>query len=186
MAVEILRRRFTVEQYHRMAEAGILAEGDRVELIEGEIVEMTPIGSRHAAHVDRLTDLLTATVGRQAIVRVQNPIRLGPHSEPQPDLVLLKRREDYYVKAHPEPADVLLVVEVSDTSIEFDRSVKLPLYARMGIPQTLVVDLTRESLEDHRDPSPQGYRVVRHPRRGERLALESLPLLGLSVDDILG
>ena len=90
MAVEILRRRFTVEQYHRMAEAGILTEGDRVELIEGEVVEMTPTGSRHAAYVDRLTDFLTATVGRQAIVRVQNPIRLGPHSEPQPDLVLLK------------------------------------------------------------------------------------------------
>jgi Uma2 family endonuclease len=186
MAVEILRRRFTVEQYHRMAEAGVFADGDRVELIEGEIVEMTPIGSRHAAQVDRLNDLLTSTAGRRAIVRVQNPIRIGSHSEPQPDLVLLRRRDDYYRAAHPEPRDVLLVVEVSDTTIDYDRSVKVPLYARAGIPHVLIVDVSLGSVEDYRDPSPAGYRVVAHPQRGQHVTIESLPDLRLSVGDILG
>ena len=186
MSVEIARHRFTVEQYERMGEAGIFSEDDRVELIEGEIVEMTPIGSRHAAYVDRLNDLLTSTLGRRAIVRVQSPIRIGGHSEPQPDLVLLRRREDFYAGRHPEPADVLLVVEVADTSGRFDRRVKLPLSARAGIVEAWVLDLDGPALEVHRSPAPEGYRDVRRPRRGEAVTFAAVPDLSVAVDAVLG
>lgn len=118
MAVRLLRRSFTVEEYYRMAQAGILTEDDRVELIEGEIIKMTPLGSRHAACVDRLTQLFSARIRGQAIVRVQNPIRLSERSEPQPDLALLRFRPDFYATAHPGPQDVLMVVEVAETSVD--------------------------------------------------------------------
>jgi len=126
MAAPLVRHRFTVEEYHRMGQAGILSEDDRVELIEGEIVEMAPVGSRHAACVKRLNALLSRRAGGRALVSVQDPIRLGEHSEPQPDLALLKPREDFYAAAHPGPEDVLLVIEVAETSLEYDREVKLP------------------------------------------------------------
>jgi Uma2 family endonuclease len=169
-----------------MGEAGVFTEDDRVELIEGEIVEMTPIGSRHAAFVDRLTDLLTSHLGRQVIVRVQSPIGLEPRSEPQPDVTVLRRREDFYANAHPAPADVLLVIEVADASLEFDRTVKTPLYSRMGIPETWILDVSGPLLEIHRRPSPAGYREVRAAQRGERLVLTAFSDLSLAVDDILG
>jgi Uma2 family endonuclease len=186
MSVEIARHRFTVEQYERMGEAGIFSEDDRVELIEGEIVEMTPIGSRHAGAVNRLIELLTSTVGRRATVAAQNPIRIGGHSEPQPDLVLLRRREDFYAARHPEPADVLLVIEVADTPAGFDRRVKLPLYARAGIVEAWVLDLDGPALEVHRSPAAEGYRDVRRPRRGEAVTLAGLPDLSVAVDAVLG
>ena len=186
MAVEILRRRFTVDQYHRMAEAGVLTEGDRVELIEGEIVEMTPIGSRHAAAVDRLNALVGAALRGRAIVRVQNPVRLGARSEPQPDLAVLRLRVDFYAGAHPGAGDVLLVVEVADASLDYDRAVKLPLYARAGIPEAWLVDVERPALTVHRAPSADGYRDVREARAGERLTLVAFPETSLAVDDCLG
>ncbi len=186
MAVSVLRRRFTVEQYHRMAEAGIFADDDRVELLEGEIVEMTPIGSGHAARVDRLNDVLTSALGRRAIVRVQSPVQLGLHSEPQPDLSVLRRRDDFYARAHPEPADVLLVVEVADTSLEFDRTVKIPLYGRSGIREAWLLDLGEMALYVHRLPSPEGYGDVRSIRPGESLTLEAVPEVRLAAADTLG
>lgn len=186
MAVQLLRRRFTVEDYYRMAEAGILTEDDRVELLDGEVVEMTPIGSRHAACVDRLTRLLASAVGDRAIVRVQNPIRLGRHSEPQPDLALLRPRPDFYAQAHPGPEDVLLVVEVADTSVESDRGVKVPLYARAGISAAWLVDLAGERVVVHTAPAPEGYRTVHEARPGGRLRLDGLPGLDLAVADVLG
>jgi hypothetical protein len=186
MAVLLLRRRFTVDEYHRMAEAGILAEDDRVELIEGEIVEMSPIGSRHAACVKRMTSLFYRQVGQKAIVSVQDSIRLTGHSEPQPDLALLKPRPDFYAKAHPGPEDVLLVVEVAETSPDYDRTVKVPLYARSGVPEVWLVDLAGEGVEVYRQPSPQGYREVRQARRGQRLTPEAFPDVELAVDDVLG
>ena len=130
MAVELRRYRFTTTEYDRMAEAGVLGEDDRVELIEGEILEMSPMGRRHAACVDRLTRLLVRGVGDAAIVRVQNPIVLSDHNEPQPDLALLRPRVDFYTAEHPGPEDALLVVEVSDSSVEYDRQIKVPLYAQ--------------------------------------------------------
>ena len=186
MPVQILKRLFTVEEYHRMAQAKILGEDDRVELIEGEIVEMTPIGSRHAAIVGRLTHLFSEQVGRKAIVWVQNPIRLGEHSEPQPDISLLKPKDDFYASAHPGPEDVLLLVEVSETSAEYDREVKLPLYARFGIPEVWLVDLEGKAIEVYRDPSSEGYREVQTPGYDAILSPDFLPELKIPVREILG
>ena len=185
MAVQLLRRCFTVEEYHRMGQFGILSEDDRVELIEGEIVEMTPIGSRHAACVARLTALFSRVQPR-GIVWVQNPIRLGQRSEPQPDLALLRPRPDFYDEAHPGTADVLLVVEVAETSGNVDRKVKVPLYARAGVPEVWLVDLGGECIEVYRNPGSQGYQEVRRVQRGERLAPHALPDLDLAVADVLG
>jgi Uma2 family endonuclease len=184
MPTQLLKRLFTVAEYHRMAEAGILGEDDRVELLEGEIVAMTPIGSRHAACVARLTALLSR-VQERGIVWVQNPIRLGEHSEPQPDLAVLKPRADFYAQAHPEPEDVLLVVEVAETSADYDREVKLPLHARAGIPEVWLVDLTEERIEAYLQPAPNGYREVRHVGRDGRAAPQAFPDLELAVADLL-
>jgi Uma2 family endonuclease len=185
MGVQVQRRLFTVEEYHRMAEAGILSEDDRVELIEGELVTMSPIGSRHAACVARLTALLFPVEGR-GILWVQNPIRLGARSEPQPDVTLLRYRPDFYASAHPGPEDVLLVVEVAETSADADRSLKIPLYARYGIPEAWLVDLLEERIEIYRHPTPQGYRSLHIAHRGETVSPTALPDLELSVDEILG
>jgi Uma2 family endonuclease len=185
MGVQVQRRLFTVEEYHRMAEAGILSEDDRVELIEGELVTMSPIGSRHAACVARLTALLFPVEGR-GILWVQNPIRLGARSEPQPDVTLLRYRPDFYASAHPGPEDVLLVVEVAETSADADRSLKIPLYARYGIPEAWLVDLLEEHIEIYRHPTPQGYRSLHIAHRGETVSPTALPDMELSVDEILG
>jgi hypothetical protein len=136
MGVQLARRLFTVAEYHKMAEAGILSEDDRVELLEGEIVAMSPIGSRHAGTVKRLLDQFIPLQGaRRVILSVQDPIRLGEYSEPQPDLALLRPRADFYASSHPGPEDVLLIIEVADQSAAVDREVKVPLYARWGIPE---------------------------------------------------
>jgi len=185
MAVQLSKRLFTVVEYHRMSEAGIFSEDDRVELIEGEIVEMTPIGSRHAAVVNRLNRLCSRGVGERAVVSIQNPIRLGEHSEPQPDVTLLRPRPDFYAASHPGPLDVLLVVEVAETSAAYGRAVKVPLYARAGIPEVWLVDLAEGQIEVSRHPSPQGYQEVRTVRRGEALAPLALPELTLAVGAIL-
>jgi Uma2 family endonuclease len=186
MAVELLRRAFTVTEYHRMAEAGILTEDDRVELLEGEIVTMTPIGSRHAACVNRLTEAFAVRVVGRAIVSVQNPIQLGERSELQPELVLLQPRADFYASAHPGPGDVLLVVEVAETSAGVDRGVKIPLYARARIPEVWLVALAGESIEIYRRPTVQGYQGVQQIGRGGRVAPEAVPELEVDVDGILG
>lgn len=178
-------RRFTVDEYYRMAAVGILTEDDRVELIEGEIVQMPPIGSRHASCVARLDRLCNRLVGDLALVFCQNPVRLSVRSEPEPDLMLIRPRADEYAAAHPGPADVLLVIEVADTSAGYDRKQKAPLYARFGIPEMWLVDLGRDLIEVLRDPSTRGYRTVRVCRRGERIGSIALPQLEVAVDDIL-
>lgn len=185
MAVQVLRRHFTVEEYYQMVQAGILSEDDRVELIEGEIVEMTPISSRHAACVKRLNRLFSRQVGARALVSVQDPIRLSERSEPQPDLALLRPRPDFYADKHPEPEDVLLVVEVAETSGGYDRGVKIPLYAGAGLPEVWLVDLETEVVESYCKSSAQGYKEVRKYHRGERLASQAVPDLELSVDEVL-
>ena len=177
MTLAFQKRRFTVEEFYRMADAGILGENNRVELIEGEVFEMTPIGSRHAACVKRLHKLLERRLGDQALVSVQDPIRISQTAEPQPDIALLKPRADFYAQAHPTPQDVLLVVEVADASLDYDRRVKLPLYARAGIPHAWLVDLAERCLEVHQDPSPRGYRAI------QKLGLgKSVTLLGAVID----
>ena len=186
MAIELKRRRFTVDDYYRMAEVGILTEDDRVELLDGEIVEMTPIGSDHAGHVKRLTALFTSRLGDRVIVSVQDPIRLSRHSEPQPDVALLRRRADFYSRAHPRPEDVLLLIEVADASVETDRRIKMPLYARAGLQEVWLVDLTTERVEVYREPTVEGYREMRALARGQGLAPQAFPDLALGVNDLLG
>lgn len=186
MGAQVMKHRFTVEEYHRMGAAGIFSEDDRVELIEGEIVEMSPIGSRHAACVDRLNHLFSQRAGERTIVRVQNPIRLSGHSEPQPDLALLRPRLNFYAHAHPSPEDVLLVVEVAETLADYDREVKVPLSARAGIPEVWLAELDAEKIEVYRQPGPHGYQEVQTVRRGQQLFPQAFPELALASDDILG
>ena len=151
-------RRFDVDDYYRMAAAGILTPEDRVELIEGEIVDMAPIGSEHGGKVNRLNRLLApAMAAGHAIVSVQNPLRLDRRNEPQPDLMLLRPRADDYGARHPTAADVLLLIEVADSSLAFDRGAKLALYASHGILEVWIVDLVGRAVEIGRTPSAAGY-----------------------------
>ena len=186
MAVQLLRRRFTVDEYQRMGQVGILGEDDRLELLEGEIVEMAPIGSKHQAAVDRLTRLFSSRVADAAIIRVQGPVRLAEDSEPQPDLMLLRWRADFYSPAHPGPGDVILLVEVSDTSTDYDREVKVPLYACYGISEVWLVGLDAEMMEVYKGPAGQFYQNISQSVRGQLVSPEFFPEFELAVDDILG
>ena len=169
------RHRLNVDEYHRMASAGILPEDSRVELINGEIIDMAPIGSRHAAAVKQLTRILSRAVGDTAIVSVQDPVHLDDHTEPQPDLALLRPREDFYKTAHPRGQDVLLVIEVADASLRYDREIKIPLYARHGIPEVWLVDLLNNQLNLFRDSGPEGYRQEQQATDLERLHPLQMP-----------
>lgn len=156
----------SVDEYYRMAEVGLLAPDARVELIEGEIIDMPPIGTDHAGVVSLLVHLLVPAVGARAVVQPQAGVRLDPRSEPQPDLALLAPRADFYRHQHPAPGDVLLLVEVSDSTLRYDLGVKVPLYARHGIPEVWIVDLQHDEL--HVFGTPQGgqyldHRIVRKP-----------------------
>lgn len=186
MAIALKRRRFTVDDYHRMAEVGILTEDDRVELLDGEIVEMTPIGSDHAGHVKRLNALFTSRLGARIVMSVQDPVGLSRHSEPQPDVALLRPRADFYARSHPRPEDVLLLIEVADTSVETDRRIKVPLYAKAGLGEVWLIDLGAERVEVYREPAAEGYREVRVLARGQGIRPQAFPDLTLSVDDLLG
>lgn len=184
MSVQIARRHFNVTEYYRMMEAGILSESDHVELIDGEVIEMSPIGSRHAACVDRLNKFFNKL--EEVIVRVQNPIRLDDFSETQPDITLLRLRDDFYAQGHPTPSDVLLVVEVADSSTEFDRIVKLPLYAEARIPEFWLVNLPDEKIEVLSHPLNGAYQKSQALKRGDNITSMTISGLSLSVDAIPG
>lgn len=186
MSVDVEKRRFTADEYQRMGEAGIFPPGDRVELIEGEILTMSPIGSPHAAAVARGTHALITTTGGQCIVRVQLPIRLDGYSEPEPDFALAWPRDDFYRTAHPGPTDVMLVIEVADTTLRYDREVKGPLYARSGIVEYWLVDLNDETVTCYSKPENGGYREVTTHRRQQSLRLPALPGSTILVDNLLG
>jgi Uma2 family endonuclease len=175
------RHRLTVAEYYRMAEAGILGEDDRVELIEGEIIDMPPIGTDHTSSVKRLLRAFDRSVGDRAIVSVQDPVRLDDYSEPEPDLALLRYRDDFYHEAHPGPGDVLLLVEVAHSSLRYDLEIKLPLYARHGIPEVWIVDLEHRRLEIHRQQEGDGYREKLCPDRDEPVAPAALPECGVDL-----
>jgi Uma2 family endonuclease len=179
------RRRFTVDDLQRMVEAGVLREDERVELIEGEVVQMMTIGDRHARCVRGLIELFEERPRGRALLDVQNPIRLAGGVQVQADLALLRRRPDGYASL-PTPADVLLAVEVCDTSAQLDRTVKVPLYAHNGVRELWLVDLSADVVEVHRRPAPAGYLDVRPLRRGESVAPEALADFPLSIDAILG
>ncbi len=185
MLTEYKTREFTIDEYHRMIEAGILTENDRVELIEGDIVAMAPIGSLHAACVNKLTRLFTEIFGKEVIVAVQNPILIGEFSEPQPDIALLKPRADFYAERLPRPEDVRLLVEVADTSLAFDRKVKLPLYAKSGIRETWLANLEEQCVEVFTNPSRQGYNRIEIYRKAEIVRSATFPDKGFKIDDIL-
>ena len=179
----VQRYRFTVDEFARMGEAGIFTEDDRVELIDGEILQMTPIGPAHAWIVDRLNELIMTRLAGRVHVRVQNPVRLDRHTEPQPDLVVA-RRSDAYAARHPEPGDVLLAIEVADSSLRYDRLEKAPRYARSGVPEMWLVDVEASAVTVHTDPGPDGYASRHVRRRGDQIVSTSVPELGFPVDDI--
>lgn len=187
MAVPLRRRRFTLDQYHRMGETGILRPDDRVELIEGEIIEMTPIGSRHAATVARMHHLFSTRLGDRAVVWSQNPLLLAAHqSEPEPDIMLLAPRTDFYAGGLPEPPDVRLLIEVADSSLAYDRRTKFPLYARAAMSEAWLVDIDSSQLEIHRGPSGAGYREIRMPAADDTFSPAAFPDLVLTLRDLLG
>ena len=185
MAVRLLKGPFTVDAYQRLAELGILPPDDRVELIDGQIVEMSPIGDRHASCVRRLNQLFGRRLLDVAVIDVQNPVVLGQSDAPQPDVTLLAPRADAYPQ-HPRAEDILLLIEVADTSLAHDRDVKIPLYARAGIPEVWLVDLTAERIEIHRAPAAGNYTDTRSASRGDTLTPLHFPDLTLSTDAILG
>jgi Uma2 family endonuclease len=181
---QLTRRRFTVHDHHRMGEAEILHKDDRVELIEGERVEMAAIGTRHFSCLNRLTRLPVMSVGDEAIISAQNPGRLNERTESQPDLTVIRPRD--YTESLPAPEDVLLLIEVSDTTLACDRGVKLSLYALAGVREVWTVDLPAETIERYAEPSADGYHRVERRRRGRTLTSTTLPGLTPSVDEVLG
>ncbi len=181
----VTRHRFTADDVERMVHAGVLRPDDRVELIEGELVDMVPIGWAHQACVDRLTEFFVRRLAGRALVRVQGPLRLSEQSVPQPDLALLRPDETYYAHGGPTAGDVFLVIEVSDTTLAYDRDVKVPLYARHGVPEVWVIDLTGERVLVYRDPGTEGYRVSREERPGGLLEPFRVPGLRVPVAELL-
>ena len=186
MSVQISRRLFTTEEYHQMIAAGIFKEDDRLELINGEVVTVSPIGPRHAAIVARMTRLFSRYFSDAALVWVQNPIGLEEYSEPEPDVALVQLRSDFYAQAHPEPEDILLLVEVSDTTLTYDREMKLPLYAQAGVVEVWLVDVANSMLEVYRQPVLQGYEFNQQLGSGESVSLQMFPDVSIAVDDIFG
>ena len=181
------RHRIDVDAYHALGEAGILPHDARVELIDGDIIDMAPIGQAHAGTTNRLTRLLVRACGDRAIVSVQNPVRLDRHSEPQPDFAILRPRPDFYVTGEPPgPQDTLLLIEVADTSLRYDRRVKRPLYARAGIPEYWIIDLKARILDAHRQPTADGYADDERHKPGDRIALTQDPEIVIPYDDIFG
>lgn len=186
MSRQVAKRRFSVDEYYRMAEVGILTEDERLELLDGEVIRLSPISSRDAACVMRLNAFLNRVVGGRTIVSVRHPIHLDDFSEPQPDVALLRRREDFYAASHPTAADVLVVIEVADTSVEYDRKRKLPLYARAGIPEFWLANLPEERFEIHTQPRDGEYQSVTVVRRGETIASPTIAGLSVNASDVLG
>ncbi len=178
------RHRLTVKDYHRLGEAGILGEDDRVELLEGQLVDMSPIGPRHALAIDALTELLVTAVSRRASVRVQNPIVLDDESEPQPDFAVVRRPWRGYPDQHPQPEDILLLIEVSDSSLDTDKGAKLALYARAGVREFWIVDLTTNKVIVHREPGGESYQEVTSVEGPGALDIQALPGVTIPVASI--
>ena len=184
-ALDLPVRRFTVAEYYAMAEAGILTEDDRVELIDGVIVEMSPVGSRHVGCVNLYTRWLSQLVGDRAILQVQGSIHLDDDTEPQPDLALLRDRPDFYSSSHAEPSDALLLIEVADSSVGYDRHEKLPRYARAGVPEVWITVLPERIIEAYTEPVAGRYTRNRIYVPGDTISPSALPDIELVVSDIL-
>jgi Uma2 family endonuclease len=185
MNASVRRRRLTVDEYERMGRAGILHEDERVELIDGELIQMAPIGSKHAGCVKSCVHVFRQYPADWYLLSVQDPVRISDFSELQADVALLRPRPDNYTESNPAASDVLLVIEVADTTAAHDRRVKLPRYAAAGIPEAWLINLPRRSVEVHREPRDGRYQQVTIYRRGERITLVMLPEIAVAVDDIL-
>ncbi len=186
MTVQIKRHLISVERYDQMIAAGIIEEDERLELLGGEIIEMSPIGIPHAACVKRLNRFFNRKLGNQAIIGVQDPIHIDQYSEPQPDIVVLHLRDDFYAGGHPEPEDIILLIEVADTSLAYDREQKLPRYAQAGIAEVWIVNLMEQQVEVYLRPSPQGYQQTAIFNGNQAVTPAAFPQLTLKVSQILG
>ena len=183
--MQLLTRKFTVEQYHKMVDVGILSEQDRVELIRGEIIEMSPIGLKHAACIKRLNQLFSKKLGDLVLIGIQDPVQLNDISQPQPDVVLLKPRDDFYQSRVPQAEDILLLIEVSDTTLKYDRETKIPLYGENAIQEVWLVDLNQHYLEVYRQPLKKGYQNIQKLQPPGIISLSFFPSFSLNLDEIL-
>jgi Uma2 family endonuclease len=178
------RHRISVQHYYRMAEVGLFAPDERVELIDGEIVDMPPMGTRHAAKLLQLSDILAAAIGDRGMVRAQLPLRLGEDSEPQPDILVVVPRADYYEHQHPTAADTLLAIELSDSTLRFDRDIKAPLYAQHGVPEVWVLDLRANRLIRFRRSAADGELIVTEGHLG-MITLDALPGITVNLEPLV-
>ncbi len=178
-------KKFTVKAYNRMAESGIFDEGERIELIRGEIIEMSPVGTKHAACVRRLDFILSRKLGDLFLIDTQNPLKLNDNSQPQPDVVILKPRSDFYETEHPQPKDILLLIEVSDSSIEYDRNIKIPLYAENKIPEVWLVDINKKCVEVYKNYQDQIYLNIITYQINDELILSNFSEVKIKVKEIL-
>jgi len=186
MPVAVQPRRFTVDDYYAMADAGVFAPDERVELLDGEILTMPPIGPPHVGTVNQMNSLFVRALGSRAVVQIQGPVRLSNDSEPQPDIAILRPRGDFYRSRHAGPADVFALIEVADSSIGYDSGRKLKAYARSAIAEYWLVDLQAERIQIHRHPAGEQYRNRVTVQRGEIVAFEAFPEDHFVVVDVLG
>lgn len=184
--VELARRRFTAAEFLRLVEIGVLAEGDRVELIQGDLIEMSPIYITHISTLNRLVWLLSNALGKQVILSVQNPVQLSEDNLPQPDVAIFRFQEEFYSEQHAKPEDILLIIEVADTSLRYDQRVKSKLYGTAGIADYWIVNLPERQIEVYREPRPNGYRTVTTYAPGETLSPLAFPDVVLQVEQIMG
>jgi len=186
MHIEAAKKLFNVDDYYRMAEVGILSPEDRVELIDGEIIQMSPIGTRHAGCVNRATRLFSLAFSGRAVVSVQNALRLSNYTEPEPDIVLLKYRPDDYADKRMMAEDALLVLEVADTTLRYDRDVKVPRYAAAGVPEVWIEALKGDRLLVYRDHADDGFKTGLVLKRGDSVSTMAFPDISFTVDELLG
>jgi len=186
MEIEVAKKLFTVDEYHRMGEAGIFHPEARLELIEGEVIEMSPVGDRHIVCVNRANALFSARLAGKAMVSVQNPVRLGRYTEPQPDILLAPWRDDFYASHRLSAKDALLVIEISDSTVRYDRNRKMPLYAKAGVRELWLENLQEDLILVYRDPQPESFATSLVFERGESLSMTAFPQISFTVDELLG
>ncbi len=183
---QLERYPITTDVYHQMIQQGILTSNDKIELLEGDLIKMSAVGPRHAACVDRLSEILRTEFGKSVTLRHQNPVELSDKSEPEPDIAILKRREDFYAQAHPAPSDVLFLIEISESTLKIDRGVKLSAYAKAGIVEYWIVNLQEDIIEVYSNPAGNSYQLARIVHRHETLSPILLPSVVLEADEVLG